>query len=160
MKSAGWYFKKGARKVFVATMAEAHRLAQAIADQTGKKSSVGWEPPPRSPKVQTHRKAAGQQFRSNPDPFNILDVLVHQERAKADRRAFTAKTKGRRLAKSLRHAPGAAGAEARRALTGKFQVTAMNRKERFTLFRPSRAAATQLARQFEAAGYNVAVAEV
>ena len=48
MTSAGWYFKQGARKVFVATAAEARRLAKQLADQTRKQVPVGYDPPPRA----------------------------------------------------------------------------------------------------------------
>lgn len=51
MKSAGWYFKKGAQKVYVATLDVAKRLAQEFADATGKKTAVGYDAPRAPPKA-------------------------------------------------------------------------------------------------------------
>lgn len=104
-----------------------------------------------------HRRR--REFKGNPDPGAMIDVLWEKERGRQARASYVARTKGQRMAKHLRNRDPAAAREAAREKTGKFVVKASNRKEAFTLYRASRAAANALARQFEAAGYDVAVRE-
>lgn len=105
------------------------------------------------------RHVKRHRYRTNPDPGAMLDVLWERERGRQARASYVARTKGQRMAKHLRNRDPAAAREAAREKTGKFVVKASNRKEAFTLYRASRAAANALARQFEAAGYDVAVRE-
>lgn len=156
MKSAGWYFKKGAQKVYAASLAEAKRLAQAFADGSGRKVAVGYDAPAAArPKKAKPRKIAA---RRNPDPLSYIHVLEQQEKHKAARRAFGQATKAKRLAKAMRGGRGRS-AEAAKEKTGKFVVKARNRRDSLTLYRPSRRQADDLAREFIAAGYTVTVNE-
>jgi len=156
MKSAGWYFMKGGQRVFADTKAEIRRLALKIANETGKPVTVREA---ARPKPRPTAKAKPRTMRRNPDPASLIDVLYQLERGKAARREHGAKTKPVRLAKADRR-PGRTPGAATRSAGRRFAIDVKNRKESYSLYRPTRAAADQLAGQFQAAGYTVVVREV
>lgn len=160
MKSAGWYFMKGGQRVWAATKVEIRRLAQLAADELGKAVTVRPATSPASRASRPASKAKRTTMRRNPDPGSILDVLIQQQKGRVARQDYLARTKGQRMAKHLRHRDPAAAKEAGRAKTAKFKVTAVGKRDRFELYRPSRAQANVLVRQFEAAGYRVQLQEV
>jgi hypothetical protein len=148
-ESLGWHFTHAGRRIWAATKAEARSLAKEIADRTGRAVTVH----PVKPKTRPARKVMTR----NPDPGSIIDVLMQLERGKAARREYVAKTKGTRLAKSLTRRGRASELEAGARKSGKFVVDAVNKRDRLTLYRPSRSAADQLADQLRAAGYTATV---
>lgn len=155
MKSAGWYFMKGGQRVFAETKAEIRRLALKVANATGQAVTVRQAARPKA-------KPAAPKARSmkrNPDPASLVDVLYQLERGKAARRDLAARTKATRLAKADRR-PGRTPATAARSAGRRFAIDVKNRKEAYSLYRPTRRAADQLAGQFQAAGYTVVVREV
>lgn len=160
MKSAGWYLMHGGKRLVADTMREARRLAQLVADETGKPVTVrALKPATRTaPKKATPKRK--RVMRRNPDPASIMDVLVARQQIADQRRTYMAATKGRRLAKSLVRRGQASQLEARAAKSAKFAVDVANRRESYTLYRPSRSAADRLAGEFKAAGYNVKIREV
>lgn len=154
MKSAGWYFMKGGQRIFAETKREIRRLALAVANETGKAVTVREAAKPKArpaPKTRTLRR--------NPDPGSLVDVLYQLERGKAARREQNTRTKPARLAKSDRRR-GVTPATSTRSAGKRFAIDVRNRKEAYSIFRASRAAADQLASQFLAAGYTVVVREV
>lgn len=147
--TAGWYITHLGERLWSATKDEARRLARKIANDTGKPVTV------------RPAKAPARRMKKNPDPSSYVFAMAEHEKARAARRTYVAATKGKRLAKSMRGRGGAArSAETAARKTAKFSVDAHNRKEKFKLYRPSRSAADQLAREFIAAGYTVTVKEV
>lgn len=102
------------------------------------------------------------------NPFNMGGVggsptqWAAEERARRARLDYLAATKARRLAKGLRgqnRGGQVKAAESAAMKTGRFVVKASNRSEAFTIYRASRQAAENVARDFKAAGYQVKVQE-
>lgn len=162
MKTAGWYFVHGGRRLMAETRAEIRKLAQKVADMTGESVTVRPIPKPAADKRKAAPKRKTLKARRNPDS-DLVHFFTEVEKAKRQRREYVARTKGARLAKSLRgrdRGGSAKAAETAARKTAKFQVHAKNRRDVFTLYRPSRRAADGLAEQFRAAGYTVTVQEV
>lgn len=160
MKSATWYVIHEGKKLLAATEAEVRRLAQLVADRTGKPVKVYRTAGKAAPAA---AKPAKKVMRRNPDPGSYLYAWAEDEKGKAKRREYLAATKGRRLAKGLRGRDrgGAVKAGERAARkSGKFAVDVRNSREAYTLYRASRTAADQLVSQFLAAGYKVVLREV
>lgn len=165
MRAASWYFIHGGRKILADTRAEISRLAKAIADHTGKPVTVHSieKAAPAGRKAAPKKSPAKRVMRENPMGFEIPQYAMAEERARRAHLAYLAGTKARRLAKGLRgqNRGGAVkAAEAGARKSAKFAVDVRNPKEAYTLYRPSRASADQLAREFTAAGYKVALREV
>jgi hypothetical protein len=130
------------------TLAEVKRVGQEMADVLRRAVQVGWdEVKPKKP--------AARRFARNPDAGSFLDVWTEQERGRRARLDYLARTKPRRLAKGHQ-------ARAARPAGGKpgFAIDVRNKREAYTLAQPTRAAANTLARQYEAAGYQVQVREL
>ncbi len=158
---SGWNIVHAGRRLWAATKADAAKLAKMLADETGKPVTV--RPAKAKPAARPKAKAAAKKparrvMRRNPDPGMFMDVWRAMEGHRASRRTYGQATKAKRIAKSMRHRGGSPSETAARK-TGKFAVDAANRKEAFTLYRASRSAADQLAREFSAAGYRVTVRE-
>lgn len=144
-----YWVRIGGRKVYMPSLADARAFAADMANRLGQTVRGGYDDAPAARK---------RTMRRNPDPGAYVDTWREQERGRAARLAYNQATKARRLAKGLRNRSGAAYEdELAHARTAKFVVVARNRKEAFTLYRPSRRAAEALGGQFEAAGYQVSI---
>lgn len=160
MKSAGWYIRHEGRALWAATKREAHKLALAIADKTGKPVTV------RAAKVAPAAKA--RTMKKNPMTLGGFGAPAGtqwqaDEAARKRRADYMKATKARRLAKGLRGADRGGkvkAAERGAAKSGKFAVLATRRNERFELVRASRRAALDLAEQFDAEGWKTTVREL
>lgn len=154
MKSLGWIIVHGGERLWRATKTEARRLAQEIADHTGKDVTV------REARAAPAAKTRKRTMRRNPDPGSFIHLFEQQVKHRQARADYGARTKATRLAKGLRKTgkSGAARPPAG-ARTAKYQVTAKRGREVLTLFRPSRSKADQLAGPLEAEGWRVTIQE-
>jgi len=146
-----YWAKVGQRKVYGESLDQVKAFAQQMANLLGHAIMTGWD------EVTARKRPARRVMRRNPDPGSYLPVWEQQEKHRAARLDYNAATKGKRLAKSLRGRGEAAQAAQGSQKTAKFILTAQNRKEAFTLYRPSKRSAEALAGQFEAAGYHVSI---
>ncbi len=156
----GWSIVHAGRRLWAATKADAAKLAKILADETGKPVTVRPAAAPARPKAKAKPKAkpARRTMRRNPDPGAFVEFMRAVEIDRHNRRDYSARTKPKRLAK-IGRGRGRAGGAVGGAGGAKFAVDAANRKEKFTLYRATRAAANNLAAEFRAAGYNVNVRE-
>lgn len=164
MKSNGWHFVHGGREIWRATKAEISRLAQKVADSTGRAVKVkpGRRPkkrPATSSPSRASRPTSRRVMKPNPDPLAYLGVWRLQEENRAHRLARNKATKARRIAKSLPRRSRGGRAVVAGEKTIKFRVDVKRGREQFSMGRPSRAAAERLAQEFMAAGYSVKVSE-
>lgn len=143
--------KIAGRKVY-GTLAEVQKLAKSVANEIGRAVQVGFDERPT--------RARRRTLARNPDPGAYVHLWHEKEKARASRKAYLDATKARRLAMSLRKRGKVYQDEMRKAATARFVVVARNRRESWTLYRPTRASAAALGRQFEAAGYQVALKPV
>lgn len=139
-----YWIKIDGRKLFAKTK-PARASMQRLARELGKIVAVGYDDVP----ARTPRK-----FARNPDPGTYLPVWNAQRTAAGERKAYLDATKARRLAMSMKRRGVPVDGSPK---TARWVLLARNRREQYTLYRPSKAKAQALQRQFEAAGYSTSL---
>lgn len=146
-----YWLKFGGQTYYAPTLADARRGAEHVARSLGLRAVVGYDQPKPRPRGRPRTRT----YATNPDPMNFLGLWQEQERGRRARLDYLAKTKPARLAKGHQERE-----KAKTFTKPAFAIDVRNKREAYTLTQPSRAKANSLARQYEAAGYQVQVRQI